>query len=69
VLGVEEWPAAKARPSVWELWSSICTTPRLNNWVWTGRVTKTLDPSANQAKKQKNLDKALQKLLKGFPPS
>jgi hypothetical protein len=36
--------------------------------VWTGRVTKTLDPSANQGKKQKNLDKAMQKLLKNFPP-
>jgi hypothetical protein len=36
--------------------------------VWTGRVTKTLDPSANQGKKQKNLDKAMQKLLKNYPP-
>jgi hypothetical protein len=36
--------------------------------VWTGRVSKTLDPSANQGKKQKNLDKAMQKLLKAFPP-
>jgi hypothetical protein len=36
--------------------------------VWTGRVSKTLDPSANQGKKQKNLDKAMQKLLKDFPP-
>ena len=35
--------------------------------VWTGRVSKTLDPSANQGKKQKNLDKAMQKLLKNFP--
>jgi hypothetical protein len=43
--------------------------PSTKQLVWTGRVTKTLDPSANQAKKQKNLDKALQKLLKGFPPS
>jgi hypothetical protein len=36
--------------------------------VWTGRATKTLDSGANQAKKQKNLDKAMQKLLKDFPP-
>ena len=36
--------------------------------VWTGRVSKTLDPSANEGKKQKNLDKAMQKLLKNFPP-
>jgi hypothetical protein len=35
--------------------------------VWTGRVSKTLDPSANQQKKQKNLDKSVQKLLKKFP--
>jgi len=36
--------------------------------VWTGRASKTIDESANQAKKQKNLDKAMQKLLKNFPP-
>jgi uncharacterized protein DUF4136 len=36
--------------------------------VWTGRVSKTMDPSANQGKKQKNLDKAVQKLMKNFPP-
>jgi len=36
--------------------------------VWTGRVSKTLDPSANEGKKQKNLDKAMQKLMKNFPP-
>jgi hypothetical protein len=33
-----------------------------------GRVSKTLDPSANQGKKQKNLDKAMEKLLKNYPP-
>ncbi len=31
-------------------------------------ATKTLDPKANQEKKQKNLDKAMAKLLKNFPP-
>jgi hypothetical protein len=36
--------------------------------VWSGRVTKTLDPKASQEKRQKNLDKAMQKLLKNFPP-
>jgi hypothetical protein len=36
--------------------------------VWTGTATKTLDPGNNQDKKQKNLDKAMQKLLKDFPP-
>jgi hypothetical protein len=42
--------------------------PSTKKLVWTGRVTKTLDPNANQQKKQKNLDKAMQKLLKNFPP-
>ena len=42
--------------------------PSTKQLVWTGRVTKTLDPSANQEKKQKNLDKAMQKLLKNYPP-
>ena len=43
--------------------------PSTKQLVWTGRVTKTLDPKANQEKKQKNLDKAMQKLLKNFPPT
>jgi len=42
--------------------------PSNKQLVWTGRVSKTLDPSANQGKKQKNLDKAMQKLLKNYPP-
>jgi Domain of unknown function (DUF4136) len=42
--------------------------PSTKQLVWTGRVSKTLDPGANQGKKQKNLDKATQKLLKNFPP-
>jgi hypothetical protein len=36
--------------------------------VWRGSATKTLDPSNNPSKKQKNLDKAVAKLLKNFPP-
>ena len=36
--------------------------------VWTGSATKTLNPSGNQTKIQKNLDKAMQKLLKNYPP-
>jgi Domain of unknown function (DUF4136) len=36
--------------------------------VWTGRATKTINPSKNQEKNQKNLDKAMAKLLKNFPP-
>jgi hypothetical protein len=42
--------------------------PSTKQLVWTGRVSKTLDPSANEGKKQKNLDKAMQKLLKNYPP-
>jgi hypothetical protein len=42
--------------------------PTTKQLVWTGRATKTLDASANQEKKQKNLDKAMQKLLKNYPP-
>jgi hypothetical protein len=42
--------------------------PSNKQLVWTGRVSKTIDPSANQGKKQKNLDKAMQKLLKNYPP-
>jgi hypothetical protein len=42
--------------------------PESERLVWTGRVTKTLDPGASQEKRQKNLDKAMQKLLKNYPP-
>lgn len=41
--------------------------PTNKQLVWTGRATKTIDPGS-QEKKQKNLDKAMQKLLKNFPP-
>lgn len=36
--------------------------------VWSGRATKTLSPSKNQEKNQKELDKSMEKLLKDFPP-
>jgi hypothetical protein len=42
--------------------------PATKQLVWTGRATKTLDPGNSQEKKQKNLDKAMQKLLKNYPP-
>jgi len=42
--------------------------PSTKQLVWTGRASKTLDPSANGDKKQKNLDNAMKKLLKNFPP-
>ena len=42
--------------------------PATKQLVWTGNATKSLDPSSNQEKNQKNLNKAMQKLLKNFPP-
>jgi hypothetical protein len=36
--------------------------------VWQGRATKTIDPSSNQQKNVKNLQKGIAKLLKNFPP-
>ena len=42
--------------------------PATKQLVWTGNATKTVDPSSNQEKNQKNLDKAMQKLLKNYPP-
>ncbi|HTZ49926.1 MAG TPA: DUF4136 domain-containing protein [Verrucomicrobiae bacterium] len=42
--------------------------PKTKQLVWTGNATKTIDPSSNQEKNQKNLNKAMQKLLKNYPP-
>lgn len=36
--------------------------------VWKGQATKTLNPSNNPEKNQQNLNKAMAKLLKDFPP-
>jgi hypothetical protein len=36
--------------------------------VWRGAASKTLDPKAKPDKQQKNLDKAVVKLLKNYPP-
>ncbi len=36
--------------------------------VWRGTATKTLDPKAKPDKQKKNLEKAVAKLLKNFPP-
>ncbi len=36
--------------------------------VWTGKATKQLDPKKDPAKNQKNLQKAMAKLLKNYPP-
>jgi hypothetical protein len=42
--------------------------PGTKQLVWTGRATKTLDPSSNQEKNMKNLNKAMAKLMKNYPP-
>ena len=36
--------------------------------VWRGVVSKTLDPKAKPEKREKNVTKAAQKLLKNYPP-
>jgi Domain of unknown function (DUF4136) len=36
--------------------------------VWTGRATKTISPSKNQQKNMNNLDEAIAKLMKNYPP-
>jgi hypothetical protein len=42
--------------------------PGTKQVVWTGSATKTIDPGANHEKNIKNLDKAMEKLLKNYPP-
>jgi hypothetical protein len=42
--------------------------PASKQLVWTGNATKAIDPSSNQEKNQKNLNKAMAKLLKNYPP-
>jgi hypothetical protein len=42
--------------------------PHSKELVWRGVASKTLDPKAKPEKKQKNIAKAVKKLLKNFPP-
>lgn len=37
--------------------------------IWRGVASKALDPEANAKKRHKNLNKAVQKLIKHYPPS
>lgn len=37
--------------------------------IWSGIASKALDPKANPEKRQKNLNKAIAKLLKNYPPA
>jgi hypothetical protein len=36
--------------------------------VWRGSASKTLDPKAKPDKKEKNINKAVAKLMKNYPP-
>lgn len=42
--------------------------PVAKQLVWRGTASKTLDPKAKPEKKQKNINKAVEKLLKKYPP-
>lgn len=42
--------------------------PTAKQLIWRGAATKTLNPPKDPTKRQKNLDKAVAKLLKDFPP-
>jgi hypothetical protein len=42
--------------------------PAAKELVWKGRASKTLSNEKNPEKRQKNIDKAMAKLLKDFPP-
>jgi hypothetical protein len=42
--------------------------PASKTLVWRGAASKTLDNNPTPEKRQKNLDKAMTKLLKNFPP-
>lgn len=42
--------------------------PAQKQLIWRGSATKTLNPTKDPNKRQKNLDKAVAKLLKNFPP-
>ncbi len=42
--------------------------PSTKQLVWTGTATKAVNPSSKQSKNQEQLNKAMEKLLKNFPP-
>jgi hypothetical protein len=43
---------------------------RRNHWlIWRGIANKTIDIDASQTKQQRNLERAVGKLLKNYPPS
>jgi hypothetical protein len=42
--------------------------PAAKTLIWQGSCTKTVDPGSSPEKNQKNIEKAMQKLMKNFPP-
>jgi len=42
--------------------------PADHHLVWRGVASKSLDPKASAEKRQKNLEKAVSKLMKDYPP-
>ena len=42
--------------------------PSTKKLIWTGAATKTIEPGKSQEKNQEHLNKAMEKLLKDFPP-
>jgi hypothetical protein len=42
--------------------------PANQHLIWRGVASKSLDPKAPSEKRQKNLDKAVSKLMKDYPP-
>jgi Domain of unknown function (DUF4136) len=43
-------------------------SPAGHDLIWRGVATKTIDPKAKPEKREKNLNKAIDKLLKDYPP-
>lgn len=42
--------------------------PGTKQLVWTGSATKSINPGSNEQKNEKNLNNAMAKLLKNYPP-
>ena len=70
-LGMSTTTMVQPQPSTSEANStsiSVTPNPAGKDLIWRGTVSKTLDPKAKPDKQQKNLNKAVAKLLKNYPP-